>query len=314
MPSDSTVAISAGGREDPATLEPLLGGATAGPAKNSNFYDQWIKGCHEELLASASAGFLGWVANRGLFPQDQWTDRFLAMGKLKREMRQCVGRRPFPWAPLVELRMPLGCTAVCAYCENATPGRALHTNTKASLLESIKVLKFSETIGLCAEWGDPCLHPGLIDAVNQRIENEWLVTRYTFLTNLSATPAVIKALLYTRTLLVHITMSEPAHAVTIMGYKSAGMFEQVLENLKLVCARTANSRAIKVIVQFIVDTPTIPFIAAHYARFKDVGGLHSCRYKKAWKFAGTEADRAAAARQREALAGMKGKVPYDWRV
>ena len=82
MPSDSTVARSAGGREDPAALEDV--------------YDQWIKGCHEELLASASAGFLGWVANRGLFPQDQWTDRFVSMGKLKREMWQCVGQRPFP--------------------------------------------------------------------------------------------------------------------------------------------------------------------------------------------------------------------------
>jgi hypothetical protein len=124
----------------------------------------------------------------------------------------------------------------------------------------------------------------------------------------------MKALPYTRTLPVHITMSEPAHAATIMGYKSAGMFEQVLETLKLVCAHTANSRAINVIVQFIVDTPTIPFIAAHYVLFKDVEGLHSCRYKKAWKFADTQTDRAAAARQREALAEMNGKVPYDWRV
>jgi hypothetical protein len=151
MASDSTVARSVDGA-DAAPLEPLLSGAFPRAAKEINLYDQWIKGRHEELLGCASAGFLGWAANCGLFPPDQWTDSFLAIGKRKREMWQCVGRRPFPWAPLVELRMPLGCTAVCVYCDNATARRAVHSNTKASLRESIKVLKFPELSG-CASNG-----------------------------------------------------------------------------------------------------------------------------------------------------------------
>jgi hypothetical protein len=62
-------------------------------AETIDAYDLWTKGWHAELLSSPSDGFLRWAANYGLFPHDQWTARFLAMGALKRRMWQCVGRR-----------------------------------------------------------------------------------------------------------------------------------------------------------------------------------------------------------------------------
>lgn len=276
-------------------------------------FSLWSLGRHEDLLAARDDAFLRWAANYGLFPDDAWTARFRELGELKRGLRQAVGRRPYPWAPLVELRVPLSCTAKCTYCDRARTGIAPHANTRTSLLETIPRLRMPETIGWCAEWGDPCLHPDLVEAVNRRIENEWLVTRYTFLTNLSATPAVIKALPYTRTLLAHITMSEPEHASTIMGYRSRDMFEQVLENLRLVAALATQHPGADLIVQFIVTPTTAPFITAHYDLFKDIAGVRRCRYKPAWK-ARDLADDPEVRRQYMALAERRGGAPYDWRI
>lgn len=313
MPPQASVGVGEAVGQPPRAIEQDSRG-DGRATRPIDAYALWTKGHHRELLAAPKPSFLAWAANHRLFPAEQWTAKFLAIGELKRQMWRAVGRQPFPWAPLVELRMPLGCTAACTYCEKAIPRYAPHTNSKASLLRSIAAIKFPETIGLCGEWGDPCLHPEVIEAVNERIERDWLVTRYTFLTNLSAKPAVLKALPYIRNLLVHFTMSEPAHALTIMGYKNAEMFEQVIDNLHSVLAVSKGSPATKVILQFVVDPTTLPFVAAHYARFKDMVGLHSIRYKPAWKFARTQSDMIAAAHQKAAIDEMKGAVPHDWRV
>ncbi len=286
-----------------------------------NNYEVWRKGFHEELINAGDKDFLRWVANYGLFNKDEWTRKFLSIGRLKRAMWERLGKKTLRWCPLVELRMPFGCTARCKYCVGVGArdriGGNPHTHTKASLLEAIKALKFPETVGLCADWGDPCLHPEIIEAVNERIENEWLVTRYTCLTNLSVVETILKALPYTRSLIIHFTMSKPHHAKEIMGYKKEDTFGEIYNNIKLVCnLKKDKKHSARIRIVFIVEPATISFISDHYGLFKDFEGLTSCMYKASLRPEHKDKlfNHPGALEQKKMLEQAQGEVSYEWRV
>ena len=155
----------------------------------------------------------------------------------------------------------------------------------------------------------------VIEAVNSRIQNEWLVTKYTYLTNLSRLEAVEKALLFTRTIIVHFTMSEPRHAIEIMGYKNSNKFGEILENIKSICRTKEEGKhfaAIKIV--FIVEPDTAPFIHSHYKLFKDIKGLESCIYKAAFDYAGKLISDPNILEQKERLMADKGEVKYEWQL
>jgi pyruvate-formate lyase-activating enzyme len=224
-----------------------------------------------------------------------------------------VGRRTFGWCPVVELRMPAGCNAACRYCKGARIREDADSNTRESVLRAIDYFRLPETIALCAEWGDPCLHPEVIEAVNARIEKDWLVTRYNFLTNLSVIDPILRALPYTRTLLVHFTMSRPEHATTIMGYKSERMFERVLSHLRRICAlRKEGGVSTSIWAQFIVEPSTLPFVAENYALLRDIEGLERCRFKSAHVFRRQLEQEPETIAQKRKLEELKGRVRYDW--
>ena len=279
-------------------------------------YDLWAAGAHDELQHCTERGFLRWCSNKEEFPDEKWLPRFLELGRLKRLMWERVGKETLDWCPVVELRMPPGCTAACRYCNGAKVRRDPHANTKETLFAAISEMKFPETVALCAEWGDPCMHPDVVDAVNARIRNEWIATKYTFLTNLSLTDAPFAALPYTRSMVVHFTMSEPSHAVSIMGYRDEKMFAQVLDNVRAACAMVRDGKvSAKISIVYIVEPKTLPFVAEHYRHFRDLEGLAFVRYKPAYKYKhGRLADHPESARQRRLLNELTGSVPHEWTV
>jgi len=282
-------------------------------------YELWVKGLHEELLEAKDEDFLRWVANYGIFPERKWADKFLLLGRLKRIMRERMANKPFGWCPLISLPMPWGCSASCRFCtgaKKALKGNPPATvNTTESLLEAIANLGFPETVSLSAEWGDPSLHPKIIDKINERIEKDWLATKYTLLTNLSRMDGIKKALPYTRVIIVQFTMSEPAHARSIMGYKKDSMFDEMYDNVKFLCEFKKQKKVfMKIQILFIVDRFTVQFVSQHYALFKDLEEISLCQYKPSHAVKKILPYLKESRRQEKLLEHSKGKVAYEWQI
>lgn len=286
-----------------------------------DYYDLWVKGMHGELLRHKddAKDFLRWAANYGLFPEEEWAKKFMLVGRLKKIMWERVGKRPFRWCPVVELRMPWGCSACCKHCPGAEKALKhkipITASTNDSILDALKELKLPETITISADWGEPGLYPDTLDAINKEVEKRWLVTKYLVLTNLSVLENIKKVLPYARVVTVQFTMSEPDHALKIMCYKDKDKFEEIFNNIKELCELKKQGKiSAKIYVLFLVGPHTVRHISDHYNLFKNMEGLTSCRYTAMHNLRPFFGRHPEAEKQKRLLQLSKGRVEYEWQV
>ncbi len=250
------------------------------PTDKRGLYKKWLAGDHQFLVDNGSEEFLWWAANKPC--GDKWKERFLGLGQRKRNMRHFAGKKPYPWMRKLELRLPEGCNARCIFCGGFANRDNLQTPSTKYLIKVLEQFDTPESLSLCAEWGDPCLQPKVLNEVARKIESDWMVTRMNLLTNLSVRKSIHTVLPWTQTLLVNFTMASRRDAVDIMGYSSERFFDRVWENLNYSGEECRKNHTVFKIV-FVMTAKSIAGVMEHYKMVSRIDGLDSVKYKHSWR-------------------------------
>lgn len=235
------------------------------------------------MLDEASDEFISFVANE--FRDATWRRQFLAIGRYKRKQAEASGKRVHPWVRRLELRLPVGCNAACSFCGGYANRNNLSAPSAPYLEGVLAGFNAPELLILCADWGDPCLHPALLRGLKSRIETDWRVTRFNLLTNLTLRKPVEAVLPYTQTLLVNCSMASREEAAAIMGYRRGEYFDRVMDNLHALGRKCRGSYCTLGVVYVMTRAEPQP-VFDHYRLMCGIDGVDRVTYKYSWRSGG----------------------------